>query len=84
MDVIIEIGKSGLTPGLISEIKRQLELKKRIKVRIRKSALTGCDRKEFAQKVADASGSKLLKAMGYVVWLEKQGYKSAPKQKASA
>lgn len=73
METILEIGKGGLTEGVTREIKRQLGLKKRIKVRMRKSALAGADRKEFAGKVAEASGSKLMQVRGYVAWLEKKG-----------
>ncbi len=86
MDVILEIGKGGLSEGMVKEIKRQLTLKKRIKVRIRKSALAAesenkneggsapkaTDKKEFAEKMADKCGSKLLKVIGFVAWLERK------------
>ena len=70
-DVII--GKRGLWPGVIEEIKRRLKEKGVIKVRALKSALkvTGLDRRELAREVARRVGAVLLDVRGrtFVLYL---------------
>lgn len=70
-DVII--GKRGLWPGVIEEIKRRLKEKGVVKVRALKSALkvTGLDRRELAIMVAERVGAHLLDVRGrtFVLYL---------------
>ncbi len=72
-DVII--GKRGIWPGVIEEIKRRLKEKGVVKVRALKSALkaTGLDRRELARRVAEEVGALLLDVRGRTFVLYKPG-----------
>lgn len=63
-DVII--GKNGLSLGVLKEIDRHLEEKEFVKVKALRSAIkvTGLDRRELAQKVAEILGARLLDIRG--------------------
>lgn len=71
----VNIGKKGVTRGVIEEIKKRLERKKVIKVRILKSALvaTGLDRRSLARLVAEKTGASLAEVRGRTFILVKQG-----------
>lgn len=64
LDPIIRIGKRGITPALIEEIKKQVKRRKVIKVKMLKSAIEGIDRKQFAERIAKESGSELVGVIG--------------------
>ena len=68
---LIRIGKSGLTPGTISEIKRQLKAKKMIKIKLMKGELQK-DRKKVAQELALKTNSLVIQQVGFVVVLYKE------------
>ncbi len=63
-DVII--GKNGITPGVLGEIKRRLKEQGVVKVKILKSGIraTSLGRREIAKKVADLTNSVLLEIRG--------------------
>ena len=69
---ILRIGKSGVTEGLIEEIKRQLKKRKLIKIKLLRSALDGKDKKEMAQEIADKTRSELINQVGSVIVLSKK------------
>lgn len=62
----VRVGKRGLTPSVIEEIKRRLKVKGIIKVKMLKSSLkvTGMDRFQLAEKIAELTGAKLLEVRG--------------------
>lgn len=62
----IQIGKQGLTEGVIREISSRLEKKEVVKIRILKSALiaTGLTRHEVAEKISEAVGARLIEVRG--------------------
>ena len=68
----IRIGKSGLTDGTVSEIKKQLKVKKLVKIKFLKTALGEMKRKEFANLVASKTDSELVNQVGFVVVLWKR------------
>jgi len=72
LEPILRIGKSGLTPGAIEEIKKQLKKRKLIKLKFLKPALEGKDRKELAKEIAEKTGSELIHQVGFVVVLYKR------------
>ena len=65
----VRIGKNGLTDGTVSEIKKQLKVKKLVKVKFLKPALGEMKRKEFANLVASKTDSELVNQVGFVVVL---------------
>lgn len=70
-ELIIQIGKSGITDALIDEIKIQVRKQEILKVRILESARTK-DRKEIAQVVAEKTNSRLLDVRGNTFTLVKK------------
>jgi RNA-binding protein len=72
LEPILRIGKSGLTPGVIEEIKRQLKKRRLIKVKFLRSAANDKSKKEFAEEVADKTDSELIHQVGFVIVLNKK------------
>ena len=70
LEPVLRIGKSGLTEGVIAEIKKQLKKKKLIKIKLLKGALG--NRKELAKEIAAKTGSELVQQVGFVVVLHKR------------
>ncbi len=84
----LKVGKNGVTPGVLEEIKRQLK-KGKVEIEIQKGALLKedgslADRKEFARELAEKAGARLVKIMGYHMILDKKrasdNFKSKPVQ----
>ncbi|MFC1691198.1 YhbY family RNA-binding protein, partial [Nanoarchaeota archaeon] len=69
IEPVVRIGKNGLTPAIIDEIKNQLRKRKIIKIKILKSALQQKTKKEFSDEIAEKTGSNLLKLIGSVIIL---------------
>lgn len=65
----IRIGKNGLSSGILEEIKRQLNQRKIIKVKI--GIKIDEDRREFARKVAELTNSELVEVRGFTFILRK-------------
>jgi len=66
------IGKNGVTPSLIEEIKRQLKDNKLIKVKLLKSAVEAMPREEIAKDLAEKTRSELIEVKGNTVVLFKR------------
>jgi RNA-binding protein len=63
----IWIGKEGLTPQLSSEIEKQLQKNKMLKVRILPAALAGDNTAQsIATSAAEQTGSSLVEVRGHV------------------
>lgn len=69
LEPVLRIGKSGLTESVIEEIKKQLQKKKLIKIKILKSALEDKDKKELAKEIAQKTDSDLIHQVGFVIVL---------------
>ena len=65
----VRIGKKGITEGVINEIKRRLEDHKVVKVKI---GIDVDDKREFAKKVAELAGAKLIEVRGFTFILAKK------------
>jgi RNA-binding protein len=68
--VMIRIGVKGLTEGLLNEIKRQLNARGAIKIRVLKSVrekITEEDLKEFLRKI----NARIISRRGYVYLVAK-------------
>ena len=68
----MQIGKSGITAGLITELKKQLKLKKLIKIKFMKSFIEDKDKKKVAAELAKKTNSIILLQIGNVVVLAKK------------
>ena len=71
LEPILRVGKNGLGEGQINEIKRTLQLKKLIKVKILKSFFEGKDKQALAQELAEKTNSVLIDNVGNIVVLYK-------------
>ena len=64
---VIHVGKQGVTESVLAEIKRQLEARKVVKVRLLKSCIEreGKTRRELARMIAEKVGARLVGIRGY-------------------
>jgi len=72
IEPVVRIGKSGLTEPVINEIKKQLEKKKLIKIKMLKAFVSGKDKKEMAREIAEKTGSMLVHNVGFIVVVAKK------------
>lgn len=68
---IINIGKNGLTEGLLQEIERTLKKKKLIKIKINRSALDAKEKKEIAKDILIKTKAELVDFVGFNITLYK-------------
>ena len=62
----IWVGKDGLTPELSSEIEKQLEKKRMLKIKILKNALQQNTAQTIAAQAAEQAGAALVEVRGHV------------------
>jgi RNA-binding protein len=74
----LHVGKDGLTPHVASEVDKQLERNKMVKVRILKSALQQETAKAIAAKAAEQTGASLVEVRGHVFILYRRHKKQQP------
>lgn len=79
LDPILQIGKSGLSEGVLDEVKRQLKALKLVKLKLLKSARENEDRSALAEQLAAATQSVLVEVRGntVVLWKGKRGKRPA-------
>lgn len=65
------IGKEGITPQIITEIKKQLDAREIIKAKIQKNALRDEETENIAIKISQQSGSELVEVRGHTFILYK-------------
>ena len=65
------VGKEGSTPQIQDEIRRQLEKKKMVKVKMLKTALKGDEAKNVASTMAQQTESTLVDVRGHTFMLYK-------------
>jgi len=68
----MQIGKSGITEGLVIELKKQLKIKKLIKIKFLRSYLEGKDKKKVAIDLAKKTDSVIVLQIGNIVTLAKK------------
>jgi len=68
----MQVGKSGITQGLVDELKLQLKAKKMIKVKFMKSFIEGIDKKAVARDLARKLDAVLIQQIGGVVVFAKR------------
>ena len=75
----IWVGKDGLTPQVLSEVEKQLQRTKMVKIRILPSALQGdVTAKVIATKAAEETDSALVEVRGHVFILYRRRKKQVP------
>jgi len=62
----IWVGKEGLTPQVLTEVEKQLQKTKMVKIRILPSALQGSTAKAIGEKTAAETGAALVEVRGHV------------------
>jgi|Deesub1362A_J573_1020465.scaffolds.fasta_scaffold01989_2 RNA-binding protein len=67
----VQIGKAGLTEGVIEEVKRQLEDRKIVKIRFMKSITKERDVKDLIEEIAMKTNSKVEDIRGRTAVLRK-------------
>ncbi|MBU1204999.1 MAG: YhbY family RNA-binding protein [Nanoarchaeota archaeon] len=71
LEPVIRIGKNGLTESTIREIKKQLNKKKLIKVKLLKAFINNRNKREVAKEIAQKTNSQLIDLVGFVIVLWK-------------
>jgi len=74
----IWVGKDGFTPEVASEIQKQLQKSKMVKVKILKSALQTETAKVVAEKAAEQTDASLVEVRGHVFILYRRRKKQSP------
>jgi RNA-binding protein len=72
MEASTHVGKNGITPSLIVEVKRQLKDNKLVKVKLLKSAIEAMPREELAKELAEKTRAELIEVKGNTVVLFKR------------
>ncbi len=72
LDILIRIGKNGITNNVIKEIIDQLDRNKLVKIKLLKSFMEENNKKEIISEIAEKTNSKVISAIGFVVVLWKR------------
>jgi len=68
--VVVRVGKNGVTPALIEEIKSVLKKHKKVKVKMLKSSLAETDKHEQAEDIRRMCKAKRASLIGHTMTLE--------------
>lgn len=76
----MNIGKSGLTDGVVEEVRRQLEEHRLLKVKLLASAREEKPREDLAAELAERAGAELVEVRGNtaVLWRGKARRRRPP------
>ena len=72
MEATTHVGKNGVTPSLIEEVKRQLKDNKLVKIKLLKSAIEAMPREGIAAELAQKTGAELIEVKGNTIVLYKR------------
>ncbi|WNY25870.1 YhbY family RNA-binding protein [Methanolapillus millepedarum] len=72
LDPLISIGKNGISDSVVDELKKQLKIKKLVKVRIHRNSDDIDDIKEAGAALAQKCNARLIDVRGRTVTLYKQ------------
>ncbi len=70
----VQVGKSGITEGVLEEIREQIERRKVVKIKFMKNT----DREDFRAKAEELTrevNADLVEIRGFTVTLKKRGYR---------
>ena len=68
----VRIGKEGITIQVINEVKKQLDAREMIKVKLLKTALQEENAKDIGPKIAEQTDSELVEVRGHTLLLFKR------------
>jgi RNA-binding protein YhbY len=68
--VTIRVGKNGLTPAIIAEIRSVLKKRRIIRVKMLKTSLADSDKKEMADDMRKSAKARKMSLIGHTVTLE--------------
>jgi len=71
LPIVVRIGKAGITPTILDEIKKQAKKRGVIKVKFLPGHATGKDKRAFAQELAAKTETAILHQVGFVVVLQR-------------
>ena len=71
LEPVIRVGKNGLTESTIKEIKKQLNKKKLIKVKLLRAFINNRNKREAAKEIAQKTNSQIIDLVGFVIVLWK-------------
>lgn len=74
LNALVQVGKEGLSPGLITNTNQELKHHELIKVKLGQNC--GLDKNEAAEEIAQKTGSTLVQLIGKTIVL----YKPNPKK----
>ncbi|MEM2934316.1 MAG: 50S ribosomal protein L10 [Methanocellales archaeon] len=60
----IQIGKGGITSGVVEELRRQLKEKKLVKVKFLRSALEKAEKEQLVRELQERTGAILIEIRG--------------------
>lgn len=69
LDAKLQVGKGGISEGLLEELQTMLKRDRLVKVRLLRSARAGEDREAMAEELAEATESVLVETRGNTVVL---------------
>ncbi len=72
LEATLQVGKSGIET-VVEELKKQLKIRKMVKVKLLKSAFIEGDKKELAEKLADLTGSEIIEVRGNTAVYRRKG-----------
>lgn len=75
---VLRIGKSGLTPGMVAEVKRQVEQRQLVKIKLLRAATEAQDRHALAATLAASADAELVHFVGSIVILAKKPGREHP------
>jgi RNA-binding protein len=64
LEASTHVGKNGITPPLVEEVRRQLKENKLVKVKLLKSAVDTTSREEAGRELAEKTGAELIEVKG--------------------
>ncbi len=68
----LHVGKSGIN-SVVEELKKQLKIRKMVKVKLLKTAFLNGDKKELSEKLAELTGSELIEVRGNTAVFRRKG-----------
>ena len=72
LEPVVRIGKSGLSESLVQEIKKVLDKRKLIKIKLLQSSIDNADKDKLIEEIVAKTQSELIESVGNMVVIHKQ------------